>query len=136
MARFRDTHFVLKPTKQAFWSTRNLHGIVWKSGCLDYSEIPSILPRGVRGLYFANGSEKCQILGNFFDKEVEDLDDLGCPKLRDLVEELWICSSYPFRQKTTLHFAKCKAKLLGNWTTAFKFVSFLYCEMFRQYLSN
>ena len=28
-----------KPTKQAVWCTRNLHGIVWNDGHLDYSEL-------------------------------------------------------------------------------------------------
>ena len=50
------------------------------------------------------------------DKQVENLEDHGCPKVQDLVgEEIWICSSYPFRHKTTLHCAERKAKLFGNW---------------------
>ena len=47
----------------------------------------------------------------------ENLDDHGCSKIQNLVdEENWICSSYPFRHETTLHFAQCKTKLFGNWT--------------------
>ena len=34
-----------KPTKQAFWCTRNLHRIVQNSGRLDYNDLSNILPR-------------------------------------------------------------------------------------------
>ena len=38
-----------KPKKQTTWCTRNFHGIVCKSGRLDYSELPNILPYDVKG---------------------------------------------------------------------------------------
>ena len=38
-----------KPTKQTFGCTRNMHGIVWNRGRLDYSELSNILPRAVNG---------------------------------------------------------------------------------------
>ena len=104
-----------KQYKQAFWCTRNLHGIVWNSRRLDYSELSNILPRAVKGEYFAKGTESGKNLGNLLDKEVEKLEDHGCSKIHDLVDdEIWICWSYPFRHKTTLHCAKRKAKLFGN----------------------
>ena len=71
-----------KPAKQAFWCTRNLHRFVWISGRFDYSELPNILPRAVKVEYFAKGTKKCKILGILFSKEVEILDDHGCPKFR------------------------------------------------------
>ena len=38
------------------------------------------------------------------DRDVEDLDDIGCHKFQGLVdEETWISSGYPFRHKTILH---------------------------------
>ena len=40
---------IYKHTKQAFWCTKNLHGIVRNSGRLDYSELSNILPRAVKG---------------------------------------------------------------------------------------
>ena len=76
-----------KPTKQAFWCTRNLHGIVWNSGSLDYSELSNIPSRAVKDEYFAKGTEKCKIFGSLLDKEVENLEDQGCPKIQDLVDE-------------------------------------------------
>ena len=101
-----------KPTRQAFWCTRTLHGIVWNSGRLDYREPSNILPRALKG-EGSKGTEKCKILGNLLDKEVENLEDHGCSKVQDLVdEEIWICWSYPFRHKTTLHCAERKAKIV------------------------
>ena len=89
---------------------------MWNSGCLDYSVLLNILPRAVKGEYFAKNTEKGKILGNLFDKEVEEFENHGCLKVQDLVdEEICICSSYPFRQKTTLHCAERKAKLFINW---------------------
>ena len=38
-----------KPTKQASWCTKKLHGIVSNSRCLDYSELPNILPGDIKG---------------------------------------------------------------------------------------
>ena len=73
---------------------------------LDYSELSKILPGAAKGKYFAKGTEKYKILGSFLDKEVENLEDHGCPKVQGLVVgEIWICSGYPFRHKTTLHCA-------------------------------
>ena len=51
-----------KPTKQAFWCTRNLHGIVWNGERWDYSELSDILPRAVKGEYFAKGTKNASFL--------------------------------------------------------------------------
>ena len=76
-----------KPTKQAFWCTKKLHGIVWSSGRLHYSELPKILHRPVKGEDSAKGTENCKIFGNLLDKEVENLEDHGCPKVQELIDE-------------------------------------------------
>ena len=57
------------------------------SGRLHYSELPNILPSDVKGENFGKGTKRCKILGNLLDKEVEKLDDHGCPKVQDLVDE-------------------------------------------------
>ena len=62
-----------KPKKQAFLCTRILHRIVLKSGRVGYSKLSNLLPRAVKGKYFAKETEKCKILGNLLDKEVESL---------------------------------------------------------------
>ena len=49
-------------------------------------------------------------------KELENLEDHDTPKVQDLAyEEKLIFSSFPFRQKTTVHCAGRIAKLFGNW---------------------
>ena len=83
---------------------------------MDYSALSNILPRAEKGENFLQGTKKRNILGNLLNKEVEDLEYHGCPKVQDLVdEEIGICSCYPLRHKTTLHCAESKAKLFGNW---------------------
>ena len=72
--------------------------------------------RAVRGEHFAKGTEKYKIFGTLLDKEVEDLEDRGCPKVQDPVDEdVLICLSYPFRRKTTLRCAERKGKFFGIW---------------------
>ena len=56
------------------------------SGCLDYSEFPNILATDLKGEYFARGTENASFFLNFLDKEVEDLDDHGCPKINRIVD--------------------------------------------------
>ena len=66
---------------------------------------------------FAKGLEKCRLLTNLLGRNVENLDDYGCPKIQDLVktDSSLICSSYLFRQKTRLNCARRKAKVYGEW---------------------
>ena len=84
-----------KPTDQAFWCTRCLHGIVCNSGRLENSEHPNNLSRDVRGAcFFVEGNRNFKFLDSLLHQELESLDDHGCPKFQDLVaEEMWICSS-------------------------------------------
>ena len=83
---------------------------------MDYSDLSNVLPGAVKGEYFARRTEKWKILDKLLAKEVENLEDHRSPKVQYLVdEEDWICSSDQIRHKTTLHFAKSKAKLFGNW---------------------
>ena len=76
---FRDLKKI-KPTKQSFWCTPNMHGFVWNSGLWNYTELANFIPTAVKGEYFAKGTEKCKILGNLLDKELENLEDHDCPK--------------------------------------------------------
>ena len=61
-------------------------------------------------------TEKGKIVESLLNNEVKNLEDLGCPKVEDFVdEEMWIRSSYPFKHKTTFHCAERKAKSFDNW---------------------
>ena len=111
-----------KPNKQTIWSTSHLHGIAWKSGKLDYDKLFGFFYdiRVRNAEVFAKGLDKCRLLTRFLGQNVESLDDFGCYG-HDLVgscgktDSSWICSSYPFRQKTRLHCAERKANVYGEW---------------------
>ena len=109
----------LKPNKQTSWNTKHLHGIAWSSGKLDYEKLFAVFYdiKVMNAEVFAKGLGKCRLLSNLLGRNLEKLDDYGCPKIQDLVktDSLWICSSYPFRHKTRLHCVERKAKVNGEW---------------------
>ena len=108
-----------KPNKQTTWNTSHLHGIAWSSGKLDYEKLLAVFYdiKVINAEVFAKGLERCRLFTNHFGRNVENLDDYGCPKVQDLVrtDSSRICSSYPFRHKTRLHCAGRKAKVNGEW---------------------
>ena len=105
MVLYKDFHFVhqsiLNLKKQATWNTSHLHGIAWSSEKLDYEKLFAVFYdiRLMNAEVFGNGLEKCRMLTNLLGRNVEKLDDYGCPETQDLVktDSSWICSSYPFR---------------------------------------
>ena len=107
-----------KPNKQTTWNTSHLHGIAWSSGKLEYELFAVFYDIKIMNAeVFAKGLEKCRLLTNLLGRNVENLDDYGCPKIQDLVktDSSWICSNYPFRHKTRLHCAERKTKVYGEW---------------------
>ena len=102
-----------QPTFQTHWCTNNLHKIDWRSGALDYNDVTMILTslKQYRAEFFAKGLEKCTMLSALLGKQVENLDDYGCPKIQELNCD-WLCSSYPYRHRTTLHCAEKRQKFL------------------------
>ena len=95
-------------TFQTHWCTNNLHKIDWRSSVLDYNDVTKILTslKQYRAEFFAKELEK-RILG----KQIENLDDYGCPTIQELNYD-WLCSSYPYRHRTTLHCAEKRQKRL------------------------
>ena len=109
-----------EPTFQAKWNTKNLHGINWSSEKLEYIELSSIIHQNGSPItdYFAKGLEKCN-LSKYVCKDVENLDDLGCPKVSKLLNNLdtdWDCSNNPYRHEKTFHCGEKKAYGFGIWT--------------------
>ena len=54
--------------------------------------------------------------------KVNDLYDLGCPKVSKLLNNLdtdWDCSNYPYRHKKTFHYAEKKSYAYGTWRLDF-----------------
>ena len=110
-----------KPNKQTTWNTSHLHGIAWSSGKLQYEKLFAVFYeiKVMKAEVFAEGFEKCRPLTDLLRRNVENLDDYGCPRIQDLVktDSSWMCSSYPYRHKTRLHCAERKAKMYGDWAT-------------------
>ena len=108
-----------KPNKQTTWNTSHLHGIAWSCGKLDYGKLFAVFYdiRLMNAEVFAKKLERYRLLTNLLGRNVETLDDYGCPKIQDHVktDSSWICFSYLFRHKTTLHCAERKAKVYGDW---------------------
>ena len=108
-----------KRNKQTTWNTSHRHGIAWSSGKLDYEKLFAVfnVRKVMNAEVFAKGFKKCRLLTNLLRRNVENLDDYGCPKIQDLfkTDSSWICSSYLFRHKTRLHCAGWKAKVYGGW---------------------
>ena len=106
-----------KPTKQAFWCTRNLHGNVWNSRCLDCSELHNLLLYSSwrrKNEKFARGT-KMQDSWHSTTKEIENLDDQGCLKSRDPVDpksygKMWIWSKLSIK-----HTSLCRASGKNAW---------------------
>ena len=68
-----------KPTKLAVWCRRSLHGNVWNSERLDYTELHNIPPSDEKDESFFKRNAKCMFLGSVLGKEVENNDDHDCP---------------------------------------------------------
>ena len=108
-----------KPNKQTTWNTSHLLEIAWNSGKLEYEKLFTVFYdiKVMNAEVSAKRFEKCRLLTNLLGRNVENLDDYGCPKVQDLVkaDSSWICSSYTFRHKTRLHCAERKAKVYRDW---------------------
>ena len=106
---------------------------MWISGYLDYSEFPNIRAKDIGGEYFAKRIKVFKILCNLMGQDVENLDDHGCPKVRNLVDMLELPN------QTENHNSLCRAQ--GRFAyeldnAAFNVEKFLYCGIFSQYLPN
>ena len=104
--------------KQTTGNTRYQHGSAWSSGKLHYEKLFAVFYdiKVMNAEVFAKRLETCRLFTSLPGQNVEILDDYGCRKIKDLVktDSLWICSSYPFRDKTRLHCAERKGKMYGE----------------------
>ena len=78
-----------KPNNQTTWKTSHLHGIAWSSGKLEYGKLFAVFYdiKVMSAQVFAKWFEKLRLLTRLFGRNVENLDDYGCPKIPDLVGE-------------------------------------------------
>ena len=125
---YLDTVFShLKTTNRHFKQSgthKKMNGINGNHGKLEYSELASIIHQhcSPTSEYFAKRLKKCKILSPYLCKDVENLDNFGCPKASKLLENddaEWNCSNYPYQQKKTLHCGEKKTYVYGIWTLNF-----------------
>ena len=67
------------------WLTNYLHGLHWDSGDYLYLNLNQIIQnvvlRNPGATFYAKGKEKADYLDQYLDRRVENLDDLGCPRV-------------------------------------------------------
>ena len=67
------------------WLTNNLHGIHWESGdylYLNHNQIiQSFVLRNPYAVIYAKRKEKSDLLATYLERKVENLDELGCPRV-------------------------------------------------------
>ena len=100
MVKLKDIHFVLQKSTNPQRNRFGVQGIctdlcgtvdVWITVSFQTASELASFPGAVKGECFAKGTEKCKILDNLLDKELEYLEDHGCRKVQGLYgEETWI----------------------------------------------
>ena len=72
-----------KPDKQTTQNTKHLHGTAWSSGKLDYEKLFAVFYdiNIMNAEVFAKGLEKSRLLSSLLGRNVEILDEYGCPKI-------------------------------------------------------
>lgn len=85
------SNLIPKVRKQVQWLTKNVHGFDWYDGTIDYEELQKCLDRLQTtecNTIYTKGLEKTKFfLRNLPNKEVINLEDLGCPSFKDLKRE-------------------------------------------------
>ena len=88
------------PNEQATWNTSHLHGVAWSNGKLDFEKLFAVFYdiKLMNAEVSAKALEKCRLFTNLIGRNVENLDDYGCPKIQDRVkmDNSWIFSRYRF----------------------------------------
>ncbi len=104
------------------WCTRKFHFIGWNSGSYSYGELPAVIKSlsFPNAKYYAKGLQKCQLLEKLFQKPFINLEELGCPKISELVCDNVMCPSYTDRHKLTTRCAYKKAVTFYTWLHNFQ----------------
>lgn len=101
------------------WVIEHLHGLQWCSGDYPYTCLPNILrsfaERYPISQFYAKGEEKSAVLEEYLGKPVENLDNLGCPKVENLPGTTPCCENHILTNCNHKHCARRKAVLYYNW---------------------
>ena len=108
-----------------------MHKIGWRSGALDYNDVTKVLTslKQYRAECFAKRLEKGTMLSALLGKQVEKLDGYGCPKIQEIKCD-WLCPSYPYRHRTTLHCSEKRHKSLVRGLCNYLFGDLLSIVLF------
>lgn len=104
------------------WVYRNLHGINWEDGDMDYSEFDNVLKDETKNYtyLYVKGVEKSKFLGDIMEKTVYNLQDFGCPSLKQLCKQHYStkCDYHcGTKYNCALHFSKILVHwLLNNYS--------------------
>lgn len=127
-----EKHVLLKPPfafyklskdlqRQVVWLENHYHKIYWNSGTTPYGDLIKIFSdSNIKGRILAVDETKTQclesFLGPFFDVEIINLQDYGCPSLKMLKTEksLDTIEACPFKHKS-LNCSHVNANLLLQW---------------------
>ena len=77
-----------KPTKQAFWCTRNFHGILLISECLDHNELENILPRAAKWEFVAKRRKSARLLAFSRIESCKRWKIMALPKVKILQKQM------------------------------------------------
>ena len=70
------------------WLTKCLHDLHLENGDNLYINLNQLLQsfvlRNPGAVFYAKGKEKTEFLAKYLDRKVENLDDLGCPRVENL----------------------------------------------------
>ena len=141
--KYFSTGFLIRPPftfdklsanrqKQNFYVTANIHNISWESGTIDYHKITDLLKyfHNLDAIYMVKGSQKVNQLRILLPGAcVINLEDYGCPKYTDLVNQYGFvesnylivdqnqCSNCPdqHNRDNMEHCAEKKARMFFQW---------------------
>jgi hypothetical protein len=68
------------------WVTNKIHGIKWEHGEFPYDKISETVfsLTGNNVSFYSKGAENCILLSSILNREVFNLEVIGCPKIKDI----------------------------------------------------
>ena len=99
---------------QNSWLTRNYHGMAWEVGEIPYADVQEVMQRQLRNAskVYVKGLEKKKWVGNLVPN-VCNLEDLGCPSLRNLGSRKKWCTHHTICDKPVC--AAYNVEILKEW---------------------
>ena len=93
--------------------------------CLGQSRYTLSFSFQLTRIFFAKGTEKCELLSKLLVKTVYNLEDLNCPRISKILPEETVASCSLHSNNFTAncqvfnHFAELKARIFSQWTETY-----------------